>query len=604
MAVFRPIKATALPPDPAPHSVYFIKGGSDVRVKGYVTDAAGTAFPLGIIDEDDVRSVKLDGFTVGSNTAINSDNSIFTAFRNTQAQLNSLSTAVAGGIKIPLPIDCSANPNYPPAAAGDSYLVTVGGRIGGASGPLVQAGDKIIAQQTNAGGNQATVGSAWYIIQGNIDLATTTTSGITRIATDTETNAGSENFAYVTPSTLRGGVRNTTLTGYVVGSNAALAATDTVLGAFGKVQGQLDGKVGGTGVASQVAFWNGAATQIGDSKLTFNSSTGLLTLDGDLTLTGAQTIQTSTGTLTLATAAGNGNIILSPHGTGNVGIGTSSPGARLEVGSKTVGTYAPSAVFNGTSTAKFRIDDVTNVAQNRRYITNNFSRPAGTFAADDSGYGVTAIQFDDGFLSFQTAAAGATLASERMRITSTGNVGIGTTAPNSKLEVTGNASIGYTTAAPTNGLIVNGNVGIGTSTPTALGAGRTSVNINGSTDSILWLGSNGVYNGYLQATATTYNLIANGVPLALFAQGANHISATTNNIERLRITSTGNVGIGTTTPARLLHVAGAIRITGTAAPATPAAGDQYFDSGTNRMRFRDGTDSWIDMGMFWESAAW
>jgi hypothetical protein len=559
MAVFRPIKATALPADPAPHSVYFIKGGSDVRVKGYVTDAAGTAFPLGIIDEDDVRSVKLDGFTVGSNTAINSDNSIFTAFRNTQAQLNSLSTAVAGGIKIPLPIDCSANPDYPPAAAGDSYLVTVGGRIGGASGPLVQAGDKIIAQQTNAGGNQATVGSAWYIIQGNIDLATTTTSGITRIATDTETNAGSENFAYVTPSTLRGGVRNTILTGYAVGSNAALAATDTVLGAFGKVQGQLDGKVGGSGADGQVAFWSGAATQIGDSKLTFNSSTGLLTLDGDLTLTGAQTIQTSTGNLTLATAAGNGNIILSPHGTGQVTISKSNTGFTTSIDNQ------------------------------------------GT-ASGSSGLLVTAgaISGDNILLLRQR------IGTEVFSVKGNGNVGIGTTTPNSKLEVAGNAAIGYTTAAPTNGLIVNGNVGIGTEIPVQkLSIGGNGNNLantaaislhdGNSGGSRRWAIANGASaTGISQIGALTFN-VGNGSLIA---------DPLTSGVEVMRITSTGNVGIGTTTPARLLHVAGAIRITGTAAPSSPAAGDQYFDSTSNRMRFRDGTSSWIDMGMFWESAAW
>jgi len=37
-------------------------------------------------------------------------------------------------------------------------------------------------------------------------------------------------------------VRGTALTGYVVGANTALSATDTILGAFGKVQGQLNNK--------------------------------------------------------------------------------------------------------------------------------------------------------------------------------------------------------------------------------------------------------------------------------------------------------------------------------------------------------------------------
>ena len=43
---------------------------------------------------------------------------------------------------------------------------------------------------------------------------------------------------------------------------------------------------------------------------------------------GAQTIQTSTGNLTIATAGGNGDIILSPNGTGKVGIGISTPEAQ------------------------------------------------------------------------------------------------------------------------------------------------------------------------------------------------------------------------------------------------------------------------------------
>ena len=47
---------------------------------------------------------------------------------------------------------------------------------------------------------------------------------------------------------------------------------------------------------------------------------------GGITLTGAQTIQTSTGNLTLATGGGNGNILLSPNGTGAVGLSV-VPGA-------------------------------------------------------------------------------------------------------------------------------------------------------------------------------------------------------------------------------------------------------------------------------------
>lgn len=69
-------------------------------------------------------------------------------------------------------IDCSANPNYPAADAGHLYKVSVAGKIGGASGPNVEAGDSILCiADSTASGNHATVGASWDIIQVNIDGA-------------------------------------------------------------------------------------------------------------------------------------------------------------------------------------------------------------------------------------------------------------------------------------------------------------------------------------------------------------------------------------------------------------------------------------------------
>lgn len=71
-------------------------------------------------------------------------------------------------------INCSANPNYPAANAGDHYVVSVDGKIGGASGAVVEAGDGLlcIVDGTSAG-TQAAVGANWIIIQKNIDGAVT-----------------------------------------------------------------------------------------------------------------------------------------------------------------------------------------------------------------------------------------------------------------------------------------------------------------------------------------------------------------------------------------------------------------------------------------------
>jgi hypothetical protein len=54
--------------------------------------------------------------------------------------------------------------------------------------------------------------------------------------------------------------------------------------------------------------------------------------------------------------------------------------------------------------------------------------------------------------------------------------------------------------------------------------------------------------------------------------------------------TTGNVGIGTTSPARLLHVEGPMRLTPAALPGTPAAGDVAIDSGdSNKLKYYDGS---------------
>ena len=69
-------------------------------------------------------------------------------------------------------VDCSTNPNYSAADRGHTYRVSVTGKIGGASGINVEAGDMLIClTDGTAAGNQATVGSAWGVVQANIDGA-------------------------------------------------------------------------------------------------------------------------------------------------------------------------------------------------------------------------------------------------------------------------------------------------------------------------------------------------------------------------------------------------------------------------------------------------
>lgn len=89
------------------------------------------------------------------------------------------SSSVAGAPGPLADLDASANPNYPSAAAGDRYRITVAGKIGGASGKVVEAGDVVEAIAANAGGTEAAVGTSWIVMQANI--AGMTSAGLSMI---------------------------------------------------------------------------------------------------------------------------------------------------------------------------------------------------------------------------------------------------------------------------------------------------------------------------------------------------------------------------------------------------------------------------------------
>lgn len=114
-----------------------------------------------------------------------SDNVICVFYQRADGTALAASGGAAGAFHIEGSIDASTNPNYPAASAGDVYVFSNAGKIGGASGPNVEVGDYIICIADNAGGTHASVGSSWVITQGNIDGAVlntrtiSTTNGIT-----------------------------------------------------------------------------------------------------------------------------------------------------------------------------------------------------------------------------------------------------------------------------------------------------------------------------------------------------------------------------------------------------------------------------------------
>jgi hypothetical protein len=307
---------------------------------------------------------------------------------------------------------------------------------------------------------------------------------------------------------------------------------------------------------------------------------------------------------------------------GNVGIGTTSPDEKLHV-EGTIQAGDPLTDVGFISAIRRNSSSSTdNIELYQTNITEGNSAGIKFISIDNNGNKVNglpayirALFVDRAAFSYNTALVFGTSNTEKMRITSAGNVGIGTTSPGAWLQV-GNSSDGRT------GLIVrggdsgagtiiadflnssgnsvmeiqgNGNVGIGTTSPTVkldvVGAGiftntssgisLTSKGYSETAISNIWNDSasqievfNTISNsGFAGAAAgIKFYMSSTGNPqagiygvresttasaLTFYTQNANF-----SVLERLRITSAGNVGIGTTAPDSLLEVNGRVSIRG------------------------------------------
>jgi uncharacterized membrane protein len=212
---------------------------------------------------------------------------------------------------------------------------------------------------------------------------------------------------------------------------------------------------------------------------------------------------------------------------GNVGIGTSAPDAKLDVN----GNLKVYNVAAGSTSLFLNSADTGSTTLNFGGTTNPTK---GRISYSD---------FSD-VLIFSTNST------ERVRIDSSGNVGIGTTAPNRTTEIVGGsgATLGVSTSGSGSGILY----------------GRLAMySTFGSNTFIDYGGEIRSYSGA-------------GID---YSDLRFYTAAGAASDEKLRITSAGNVGIGTTSPVQKLAVDGNIIL-------------QSSDVATKSLRFQSPNSNW------------
>ncbi|KKW09488.1 MAG: hypothetical protein UY44_C0001G0053 [Candidatus Kaiserbacteria bacterium GW2011_GWA2_49_19] len=381
-------------------------------------------------------------------------------------------------------------------------------------------------------------GSSWGSLGGLIDV-----DQDTYISAEDSAGADNDQLKFVTAGTQRMIIGSAGLVG--IGTSTPYSKL-SVWGS-GTGTGQLFELTNNASTTLASFLDNGTGYFLGNIGIGTTSPSKLFSVHGDALFSGNLSVAGIIATSSTITFSGLGtNMLASINGSGNL-VATSTPTAAYYLATSSIASifpYASSTALSVSGTGYFGIASTTNLTVSALTTTRiPFLTTAGAFTDDadltfTSGNLLTATYASTTFL---TTSAGATFA------TVSGNVGIGTTSPSRLFAVHGNTY--------TSGLSYFGGAITATSTLTLSGDATLGSNIQLTTGNLLFgaAGNNGYFTYLTDLTmwgpASGSVVFNNGN-----ATGAIKFGSHEGN-ELVRITNTGNVGIGTTTPLAKLDIA-------------------------------------------------